>query len=76
MMIETNTTDLDSVEIETNDPENAQCNKTVCFDEIKSPFSDSGETETPASDSDEIKNTAPHSIKSEVINYFPDLTDD
>ena len=61
---ETNTTEMNSVEIETIDPGNAQSDKTVCLDEVKNPYSDSGEIENPVSDSDEIKNTAPHSINS------------
>ena len=65
---------MDSVEIETIDPENDQINKTVCFDEIKSPDSDSDEVENPVSDSDEISNTVPHTIKSEVSgDSLPDL---
>ena len=39
---EINTTDLDSVEIETIDHENAWSDKAACFDEIKSPDSDPG----------------------------------
>ena len=61
---------------ETTDPENAQSSITVCFDEIKSPDSDSGEMENPVSDSDEIKNTASHAIKSEVNDSLPDLVDE
>ena len=67
---------MDSVEIETIDPKNAQSNKTVCFDEIKSPDSDSAEIENPVSEGDEIKNTVPHSIKSEVSDSLPDLIDE
>ena len=63
---------MDSVKIETIDPGNVQ--STVCFNEIKN--LDSGEIENPVSDSDEIKNTAPHSIKSEVSDSLPDLTDE
>ena len=66
---ETNTTDMDSVKIETIDPENAQGSKTVRSDEIKSPDSDSGEIENPVSDSDEIKNTAPHTIIGYQVGY-------
>ena len=54
----------------------AQSDKTICFDEIKSPDSDSGEIENFVSDSDEIKNTAPHSIKGEVSDPLPDLIDE
>ena len=61
---------------ETTDPENAQSSITICFDEIKSPDSDSGEMENPVSDSDEIMNTAPHAIKSEVNDSLPDLVDE
>ena len=73
---ETNITDLDSVDIETIDPINAQINKTVCFDEIKSTDSDSDEVENPVSDSDEIENTALRTIKSEVSDSLPDLIDE
>ena len=73
---EINTTDLGSVEIENIDRENAQSNKTLCFNEIKSPDSDSGEIENPLSDSVEINNTAPQSIKGKFSDPLPDLIDE
>ena len=61
---------MGNAEIETIDPENAQSDKTVCFD------SDSGEIENPVSNSDETMNTAPQSIKSRISDPLPDLIDE